>query len=170
MRKVHMHFVLIVSVFLSVLFGASGAIAATYETGHGALQLWNEEAMNEAPEWLQVWLLVLVGSFALGILFVWRHVAARWLVGGFLLMMLFVLFAAPALGLTPLSGLIALLHIIFWMPGFLMMLKERPFFKGFSLYGLWGGLITLVIIISFVFDFRDAAIYLDHVLGMGVLA
>ena len=35
MRKVHMHFVLIVSVFLSVLFGASGAIAAAYETGHG---------------------------------------------------------------------------------------------------------------------------------------
>ncbi len=104
-------------------------MAATYEPGHRALQIWNDTAMNNAPQWLQIWLFVLVGSFALGILFVWHHVAARWLVGGFILMALFVLFAMPALGLVPLSGLIALLHIVFWLPGLLKMLKERPVFQ-----------------------------------------
>jgi len=151
--------------FLSV----ESSIAATYEPGHQALQLWNEEAMKNVPQWLNIWLSIMVGAFALGLLFVWRHVAARWLVGGFILMVLFVFFIGSVLELTPLSGLFALLHIIFWMPGFLILLKERPFLNGFSFYGVWAGLITVVILISFVFDFPNAAIYLDHVLGLGLL-
>ncbi len=170
MCKLHVHIFYVFSLFLIGFVSAESAVAATYEPGHGALQLWNETAMKNTPQWLNIWLSVLVGSFAVGILFVWHHVAARWLVGGFILMMLFVLFVAPILELTPLSGLFALLHIIFWMPGFLILLKERPFLKGFSFYGLWGGVIALVIFISFIFDFRDAAIYLDHVLGMGLIA
>ncbi len=167
MRQLH---VFVFSIFLIGFVSVESAVAATYEPGYGALQLWNETAMNAAPEWLKIWLSVLVGSFALGLFFVWRHVAARWLVGGFILMVLIVLFLIPAMGITPFAGLTALLHIIFWVPGFLILLKERPFFKGFSFYGLWGGVIALVIFISFIFDFRDAAIYLDHILGMGLLA
>jgi hypothetical protein len=170
MRKLHVHIFYVFSILLAGFVGNESAVAATYEPGHQALQLWNETAMNNAPQWLNIWLSVLVGSFALGLLFVWRHVAARWLVGGFILMVLFVLFIAPILELMPFSGLFALLHIIFWMPGFLILLKERPFLNGFSFYGLWGGLITVVILISFVFDLPNAAIYLDHILGMGLLA
>ena len=155
----------LLSFVLGLVLSVSGAVAQTYEAGHGALQVWNDEAMNNAPQWLQIWLLVMTASFALGLLFVWRHVAARWLVGGFLLMIVFAVFVVPALNLTPLAGLFSLLHIIFWMPGFLLMIKERPFVKGFSFYGLWGGLIILVILTSFVFDFRDAAIYLAHISG-----
>lgn len=170
MRKLHVHIFYVFSILLAGLISIENAVAATYEPGHQALQLWNETAMNNAPQWMNIWLSVMVGSFALGILFVWHHVAARWLVGGFILMVLFVFFVAPILELTPFSGLFALLHIIFWTPGLIILLKERPFLKGFSFYGVWGGLIILVILISFVFDFPNAAIYLDHVLGMSLIA
>jgi len=86
--------------FLSV----ESSIAATYEPGHQALQLWNEEAMKNVPQWLNIWLSIMVGAFALGLLFVWRHVAARWLVGGFILMVLFVFFITFKCGKTSVNS------------------------------------------------------------------
>lgn len=165
-------YLMVVTIAVSIFLGFSTvaqAQAVAYESGHQALQIWDDVAMKTAPPIIKGWLVVLLGSFALGLLFIWRHVAARWLVGGFVLMMVFGVFAIPALNLVPLSGLIALLHLVFWTPGLLLMLKERPFLKGFSFYSVWAGIITLVIIISFVFDIRDTAIYLDHMLGLGVL-
>ena len=171
--KVTSRFLMFMTITVSVLMGLSTVAQsqpASYESGYHALQVWDDAAMKIAPPLMKAWLAVLLGSFALGLLFVWRHAAARWLVGGFLLMMVFGAFAVPALNLVSLSGLVALLHIVFWTPVLIMMLKERAFFKGLSFYNVWAGLITLVIIISFVFDIRDAAIYLDHMLGFGVLA
>ena len=55
------------------------------------------------------------------------------------------------------------------LPGF-VLLKRRPFLQGRSPYALWSGAITAVIIFSFIFDIPDAAIYLDHMLGIGLLS
>lgn len=94
----------------------------------------------------------------------WR--AGWWVVvGGFLATILIAGFLVPALGLQPLSGLFALVHLICWTPGLILLLRERAFLKGLSLYGVWAGVITAVILISFVFDVRDAGIYLAHMLG-----
>ena len=67
MRQLH---VFVFSIFLIGFVSVESAVAATYEPGHGALQLWNETAMNAAPEWLKnlvvcFWLVV----FALGLFF-----------------------------------------------------------------------------------------------------
>lgn len=42
--------------------------------------------------------------------------------------------------------------------------------RWFSIYALWSGAITAVIIFSFIFDIPDAAIYLDHMLGIGLIS
>lgn len=150
---------------------STGAQAATgYESGHSALQVWNAEGQANAPQWVQIWLMIMLASFALGLLFVWKRVEARWAVGGFITSIVVSGFVIPALGLVSLSGLIALMHLIFWSPALYFLLKNRPFLKERSFYALWSGLITAVILFSFIFDIRDAAIYLDHILGIGLLS
>lgn len=138
--------------------------AADYSSGHGALQLWDDEAKANLPQWIKLWLMFMLLVFASGLLFVWRHMEARWVVGGVIAGLLFSRFAVPALGLVPLSGLVALVHLIFWSPALFLLIKNRPFAKGWSAYAVWSGLATFCIVFSFVFDVRDAAIYLWHML------
>lgn len=161
---------LVIFLFCFGLAGTASAQAATgYESGHTALQVWNAEGQANAPQWVQIWLMIMLASFALGLLFVWKRVEARWVVGGFITSLLVSGFVIPALGLVSLSGLIALMHLIFWSPALYLLLKNRPFLQGRSFYALWTGLITAVILFSFIFDIRDAAIYLDHILGVGLI-
>lgn len=154
---------LLLSVFS--LFLSSMVQAETYTSGHGALQLWDDQAKANLPEWIRYWLLFMLAVFACGLLFVWRHVEARWLVGGVIAGLLFSRFAVPALDLAPLSGLVALVHLVFWSPALFFMLKNRPFVGGLSLYGSWAALATGCILFSFVFDIRDAAIYVWHLMA-----
>ena len=155
---------------LGALACAVPALAQEYQSGHGALQIWDEAAQSAAPQWVQVWLIILIGSFALGLLFVWKRVIARWVVGGFIAMIGTMIILTGPLGLPSLSGMIALVHIIFWSPALYLLLTRRPFLKERSFYGAWSALITAVILFSFVFDVRDTAIYLDHILGTGLFA
>lgn len=147
------------------LVATSLVLAQTYEPGHQALQIWNEEAMANSPEWVKIWLYIMLASFALGLLFVWKRVEARWVVGGFILALAISTWVLPALNLVILSGLVALVHLICWTPALYMLLSRRTFTKERSFYAVWCGWITLVIIFSFVFDVRDAAIYLGHLLS-----
>lgn len=155
---------------LSLAFGTAVHAATGYQPGHTALEVWNAEGQANAPQWVQTWLMIMLASFALGLLFVWKRVEARWVVGGFITAVLISRFAIPAMGIVKLSGLVALVHLIFWSPALYLLLKNRPFLKERSFYALWSGLITAVILFSFIFDIRDAAIYLDHILGIGVLS
>ena len=140
------------------------AFAADYSSGHQALQIWDDQAKANMPTWVFYWLISMASVFACGLFFIKRHVEARWLVGGFVLGLFFSRFAIPALGLVPLSGLVALVHLVFWSPALYLMLKNRPFIKVKGIYSIWSAMATFCICFSFVFDIRDAAIYLSHVL------
>lgn len=139
-------------------------------SGYKALQVWDEAAMANAPTALKIWLWFMMAVFAVGLLFIFRHRPARWLIGGFVAMALVAVFLVPAMGLAMFTGLAALLHVIFWTPGLYLLLREAAFLKGLSVYGVWAGVMALVILISFIFDVRDAAIYLDHMMGTGMLS
>lgn len=142
----------------------------TVAAGNGALELWGAQGIANSPTWVQYWLVIMISSFALGLLFVWKRIEARWVVGGLIVGLLFSKFILEnMMGLLPLSGLVALMHLIFWTPGLYLLLKNRPFAKEKSLYALWSGWIVLVIIFSFIFDARDAVIYLDYMLGLNLL-
>lgn len=138
------------------------AMAQEYSSGHTALQVWNAEAQANLPLWIKVWLVFMGSVFIGGLLFVKNHSEARWLVGGFVGGLLFSKLAIPALGLVPLSGLVALIHLVFWAPALWLMLKNRPFLNTLSPYSVWAGLATACILFSFIFDVRDAVIYVAH--------
>lgn len=156
--------------FVGLGGAASAQPTAGYESGHTALEIWDAEGQANAPQWVQIWLMIMLASFALGLLFVWKRVEARWVVGGFITAILISRLGIPAIGIVKLSGLVALVHLIFWSPALYLLLKNRPFMSERSLYAVWSGLITAVILFSFIFDIRDAAIYLDHVMGIGMLS
>ena len=143
----------------------AAAQSAGYSAGHQALQIWNEEAMTNMPDWVRVWLMIMGLSFALGLLFVRRHPIARWVIGGFIAALLISGWLAPMLGITILSGFVALIHVICWSPALYLLLTKKPFLAQRSAFSLWSGLITAVILFSFIFDIKDAVIYLNHMLS-----
>lgn len=154
---------LISIISLGFLFSLA-AQASDYASGHQALEVWDIEAQVNLPRWIQLWLLSLMTIFVSGLLFVAKHVEARWLVGGVVLGFFFSKIGAPMLGWVPLSGLVALIHVVFWSPALFLMLKNRPFMKGLSIYAVWSGLVTACILFSFVFDIRDSISYLAYML------
>ena len=158
------------SVVAACILSLGAAGAETCRPGHGALEIWNAEGRANAPEWVQTWLRIMMATFLVGIFFVWHRVEARWVVGGVVLGLL----TSRALGtytdIVMLSGLVALIHLIFWSPGLYLLLTRRPFLGERSAYATWSGAATLVILFSFFFDIRDAAIYLDHITGLRLIS
>jgi hypothetical protein len=125
--------------------------------------VWNGETRAALPPWVQWWIIFMVASFAVGLLFVRRHASARWVVGAFVLAHIMagmeILIFGPA-ALT--VGLIALNHALVWTPAGAYMAKTmtKPRHADFTPYAAWRFLILGVIAFSLVFDYRDAAIYL----------
>ena len=153
-----------VTILLSVLSVSVAQEPALYTPGHGALQVFDEQGWQATPQWVQVWIGIMAMSFLAGVLFVKNHPPARWLFGGFIAGIVFSQIAFPMFNLLPLSGLVALVHIVFWSPGLYKLIRERAFLGPLNAYSIWAGWIVLVVLFSFFFDFRDAAIYLNHML------
>jgi len=151
--------------------GASGAeeLVQEYAKGHGALEDFSGDGFAASPQWVQAWVMFMLATFAVGLLvFAWRKPIARWAAGGFILGAVFSAFAPAALGLPNLSGSIAIAHLIFWTPALVLLLRQRPFNnpeEGMA-FRIWSGVMTFVILFSFIFDIRDAVIYLGHVSGI----
>ena len=139
--------------------------ANNYPSGHQALEVWDVEAQTNLPLWIKLWLIALMVIFLSGLFFVKKHIEARWLVGGVILGFFFSKVVVSLMGLVSLSGLVALIHIVFWSPALLLMLNNRPYLKEFSSYAIWSGLVTLCLLFSFFFDIRDAVIYLEYTLN-----
>ena len=143
---------------------AFAEVSANFESGHTALQVFDQTGISSMPLWLKVWIGIMMITFASGLLFVWKHPIARWAVGGFLMPFLVMGEIINALGWPFLSGSIALAHLIFWTPALLLLLWKRPFLdtnQGIP-FRIWSTAMTGVILFSFIFDIRDSVIYVTH--------
>lgn len=148
-------------VFSSLLLPFGVLAQDVYEHGHGAMQLFDNEGMNNTPGWVMIWIYFMLASFAASLLFVKNHVEARWVACGFLAGAILMTVGTRVLGIPALSGFIALMHLIGWTPALVVLLKKRPFMGPTSAFSIWSGVMTAVIIFSFIFDIRDAAIFLS---------
>ena len=154
---------LVVAVFMLITSGT--ASAAEYPSGAGALEQFDAEARAALPPIMKGWLMLLLGAFAASLVFVWKKVEARWALIGLLLAMLAGPAFYSAVGWPMLGGAIALSHLVCWTPVLAVLALKRPFAKREhgKLYRGWSAVLLAVIAISFVFDVRDAWIYLQHV-------
>ncbi len=135
-----------------------------YAHGHGALEIFDAKGMQQTPTWVMAWIMFMAATFVVGLIFAWKHTVARWVVGGFIVGMIAAELIGRAFAIPPLSGYIALIHVIFWSPALYQLLKKRPFLGPTTPFSIWSGVMTFVILFSFVFDIRDAFIFLRHIL------
>lgn len=146
------------------------AFAQDIAHGNGALEVFDAEGMENSPAWVRAWIAFMMLTFLVGLGFAFRQIQARWIMGfilsGFVTLGVFT----QGLGWPQISGFIAVLHLVFWTPALIILLRNRTFLKERTWFARWTGVITFVILFSFIFDIRDAAIYLDHVLGMNVFS
>ncbi len=149
---------------INLLFLPVILLANDIPSGNAALELWDSQGAANSPQWVQIWLYIMLGSFAAGLLFVWKHSLARWVVGGFLGSMIAKNVITSTFDVLPLSGFVALLHLIFWSPALYCLLKTKPFMGEKTAFAIWSGIMTAVIIFSFIFDIRDAVIYIHYLI------
>ena len=156
---------------LTVLSSVAPAFAqdeSVYEAGHGALQRFGSGAgIAATPLWVQIWLIILGICLLSSLFFVRRHAVARWVLGGIIVSIPLTPILARAMGFPFLGGAIALGHLVFWMPAFVMLVLQRPFLdeQHSKAFRIWSGAMTAAYVFSFIFDIRDTVIYLGHVLA-----
>ena len=156
----------LIALAVAVLF-AGPVSAEEYKSGAGALEVFDGPARAAVPAVLKAWLMLLIGTFALSVVFVWKKPLARWALGGLVVAMFASGPIFKALGWPVLGGGIALSHLVCWTPVLILLLWKRPFLNSAEWlpYRIWTGLLLIVIIISFVFDVRDAWKYVGHIMG-----
>ncbi len=147
---------------LAALLFSSFGFGQEFEHGKQALQLFDSEGFYNSPLWVQIWVGFMVTWFMGGLFFVKNHLIARWVVGGMVAGMICSSIIANIFGIPNYSGYIALIHLIFWTPGLIKLLTQRPFVAKPTAFSIWSGVMTFVICFSFIFDIRDAVIFLQH--------
>ncbi len=148
--------VLSISMVLSLIMLSVSEASASY-----ALQEWNMETRLSLPTYLGVWLLgVLLPANLASVFFVRHHVAARWVLGGFVSSHLWLTIVEVSGAFTVQGGLVSLGHIVFWSPAIYALYHYRSEIKLPSAYGIWACVMILVYGVSMFFDVRDAAIWL----------
>lgn len=139
--------------------------ATEYQKGYRALEIFDVEGMEATPLWVMIWIVVSTACFLAGLLFVRRHIIARWIVGGYIAGFMTLIFSSVFdLVQLKLAGFNALIHVVFWSPSLYLLLTKRPFFsREVSAFSIWSGVITIVMLFSFIFDIPYTFIYLKHV-------
>lgn len=114
----------------------------------------------ELPGWVQLWMNWMTVVFLAAILFVKNHVAARVAIVTFLLTFLG---AIGVFYLTRNIHLFSLVHLALWTPLLIYVYRKelRPGNVRLATpYGIWLILLCATILISLLFDVRDAALAL----------
>jgi hypothetical protein len=141
-------------------------LAVTGVGGSPALGLWNNEARANLPAWMMVWLGFLALTFFASAIFSWNHIAARWVLAGFIASHVATFAVESMEGMVLRAGLVSLLHVVFWTPGLIALLADQAQIKFSSAYGVWAGVLLFVYVVAFTFDIRDGVVWLLSMAGM----
>lgn len=124
-----------------------------------------EDARQEIlslPRTTQNWMLWMNIVFLLGLLFVFSHESARWVLAAYVVAFPI---AVPFYIYTRDVAMLGVSHILFWTPLLIYLLLEAAedtTFSFLSLYGVWTVLLMLTITISVVFDVRAVLKYVSQ--------
>lgn len=116
------------------------------------------DLLTRSPEWVLIWLQVLVGTLSIAILFgLFRHEARAIVFGTFLGMAMTILIYGQ-FGFTRILGVG---HILFWTPTlFYMASLQGTSDVAKTWFGRWLWLAILVMGVSLAFDYYDLARYM----------
>ncbi|MFN4354746.1 hypothetical protein [Parvibaculum sp.] len=113
------------------------------------------------PAWVQYWMYWMLAVLGLGsLVFSFFRSEARWLLLGFVLSGV----AAMGLGMTiGWNKLWGVTHLVFWTPVALLFIRRWSRIDKRSVYGVWFVLALATMIVSLVFDAKDAV---EYVMGV----
>jgi hypothetical protein len=114
-------------------------------------------------EIVQIWMNWIMIIFMACLIFVYKHVSARYIFGALVITLPIALFIFDQTGNIHLIGIA---HIIGWLPLSIYLIKTEVIGKLDNLkapYGIYLVLLLDTILISLIFDFRDVALVM---LGM----
>jgi hypothetical protein len=129
-----------------------------------ALLVWNNRARISLPLLLALWLALLVCVCLSSVFFVTESIAARWVLGGFVVSHLVVFLLPTITDFTMRRGFVSLMHVICWSPGLVVSLIDTQGRQANLIYEVWSYALITVISISFIFDLRDALTYLYYLM------
>ncbi|MEZ5945341.1 MAG: hypothetical protein R3C04_00560 [Hyphomonas sp.] len=114
---------------------------------------WNADVAAQ-PQWVQIWLNVMVAVLALGgLVFSFMRVEARWVFAGFVAGAVAMFALYSQMGYVRLLGLG---HVIFWTPVLIYLFRRRSQWRvKETLSGKWIVLAAVVMTVSLVFDYTD---------------
>ncbi|MFK7872401.1 MAG: hypothetical protein AB8C84_04420 [Oligoflexales bacterium] len=131
--------------------------------GHGPLEVFE---IRKAPIHIQGWVGFLTIIFLSGIYFAKNHKEARYVVLSFIGVVVSKNIIVGIFQVTPLSGLLSVLHLFFWSPILYLSIKNR-FFPGHNkIFTIWIGMICATICISFIFDIPSTIAYLTYLFAL----
>jgi hypothetical protein len=151
---------------IGVLFTVSVILSLPQEVlALSALEEWNAAARDALPTPVKIWLGLMLLSNLAALVFVRKHVAARWVFVGFLVSHFLVLIGFWVTETPILAGQVSLFHIIFWTPGIYMLWRTRKDIKWVSPYAVWAIIMCVFYAGSMLVDIKDAFIFLWHFFG-----
>ncbi len=110
------------------------------------------------PLWVHYWMYWMLAVLGLGsLVFSFTRSEARWLLAAFLVSGV----AAMGLGMTVgWNKLWGVTHLVFWTPVVIYYIRRWPLVEKRSVFGVWFVLALATMIVSLVFDAKDAVEYL----------
>ena len=120
--------------------------------------------IDALPNWLHLWVMWMVVINLGAIVFTWKKVEARWVVGAFLVNVVFMSFLFDTFGWVRLLGLS---HVVMWTPLLVYIWRRRNAIDRVSLYGKYIVVLFATNAASLVVDYIDVARYMlgDSALG-----
>jgi hypothetical protein len=127
-----------------------------------ALQVWPVGQIQKMSVPMRIWLSILALTFFSNLLFVGSSWASCGLLVGFILHHITgAVIVMNGLAL-PRIGFISLLHVVFWLPGTILLIKDRTGRQKSPPYRYWSYWMMSVLAISYYFDLRDAFMYVYY--------
>ena len=147
--------------FAITTFLLCAVIIAPEASASYALEDWNMEARRNMPLVMKLWLGAMLLTNLAALLFIRKHVAARWVLGAWLFSHAWIAILEYTGAYTVQGGLVSLGHIIVWAPAIYALYRYRDEIRLRSAYGIWASLMLFFYAVSLIFDFRDAFIWLS---------
>ncbi|MCG3269530.1 hypothetical protein [Yoonia sp. I 8.24] len=129
-----------------------------------ALEEWNNVARLALPTYVKIWLGMMLLTNIAALAFVKKHVAARWVFVGFAISHAIGMFFWSK-NIPVLAGQISLLHVVFWAPGAIMLLRRRAEIKIPTAYGIWACLSLFFYVGSMLVDIPAGLTAIKHMFG-----
>ena len=114
------------------------------------------DAMHILAPWVYYWVIWLVFINLFSVIFIFKHVEARWVLGVFVVVAFSMHLLFLQVGMVRLLGIV---HVIYWTPLLIYMFRRFKKIATKTSYGIYIRILMLTIATSLAIDYVDVVRY-----------